>query len=358
MSDICLVSMDNLKRTPYITQYLNCLQDKDYDFLYWNRDLTDDFFGQKRTYAYNHRVRHGEATAGQLLEKLTGYLGFQRFATRILKSNDYKALVCLTGNCAVLLNRVLLKKYLGRFVIDIRDYWHEDSRLYHEIEQRLIRESAITVISSPSYRSFLGVHDFHIMHNSQNLTTEECAIANHEHRQPLHIVCVGAAKNLDYDRKLIRCFSGDERFHLSFRGRGYEKLRESIEKSGAQNVDASGEFDYSKTIDQYKDADIVLSMYGHGSPYWDYALSNKLYFAAQLRLPILVCDGTAMAEIVNQYNLGIAFDPDDKKMKDDIANLFDEEAVARRESGSNSFLKTVESDNTRTIDDLKSFFAS
>lgn len=353
---VCIVSMENVKRVPYITQYIRCLDGRSFDFVYWDRDCTDDQVGADRHFPYQHRVRHGEPTLGQRWEKLTGYAGFKRFASKVLQNGDYDRVVCLTGNCAVLVGNVLLDNYRGRFVIDIRDYWHEDDEHYHEIEQELIEASAFPIISSPSYREFLGDHDFRVMHNSQVLTPEERAVAEHPHKMPLHIVCVGAAKNLPYDRRVIDCFGNDERFFVAFRGRGYDPLADYAKEKGFTNIEATGEFDFSQTMEKYRDADIVLSMYGNGSPYWDYALANKLYFAAQLNLPILVCEKTAMAEMAEGYDLGIAFDPTDLSAKDRIARLFDPNVIERRETGRTRFLRMVERDNSRTFADITRFF--
>lgn len=355
-SDICIMSMENAKRVPYVAQYIKCIDNRDFDFLFWNRDATDDQIGQKYSFPYRHKVRHGVSTFSQGIEKLTGYIGFKRFASRILKENDYQRVVCLTGNAAVLVSDILLEKYYGRFIIDIRDYWHEDNKRYHDLEQRLIEASPCPVISSPAYKEFLGEHDFRIMHNSQILSDSEKNIARRGHEYPFHIVCVGAAKNLEYDRKVIDCFANDERFMLTFRGRGYDKLDRYIKEQRITNVKATGEFDFSQTLQQYADADMVLSMYGSGSPYWDYALANKLYFAAQLGLPILVCENTAMAVMVEKYALGVAFEPLDKGAKDRIANLFDEEQIEIRRSGCWEFLKMVEDDNSRALSDICHFF--
>jgi hypothetical protein len=358
MSDarICIVSIENVKRAPYVSQYVRCLHGRPFDFLYWDRDLNNDQIGQDKSYSYRHQVRHGEPSIGQRWEKLTGYLGFRKYASRVLSQGGYERVVCLTGNCAVLLSNVLLKKYPGRFIIDIRDYWHEDNRYYHDIEQRLIEASAFPVISSPAYQKFLGNHEFRVMHNSQILTDEERSVADHPHERPYHIVCVGAAKNLPYDRSVIDLFANDSRFRLSFRGRGYDALRKYISEKGIDNVEATGEFDFARTLEQYRDADMVLSMYGNGSPYWDYALANKLYFAAQLGLPILVCADTAMAEFTEKYDLGIAIDPGIRQSKDKVAELFEPRIVSKREAGRQSFLSKVQMDNGRTFSDITEFF--
>lgn len=352
---VCIVSMENLKRVPYVSHYAACL-DQPFDFVYWDRDGTDDEVGAARNLIYRHRVHHGAGAASLAAEKLTGYIGFRRFARRALREGDYKRVVCLTGNCAVLVGDVLLDKYPGRFVFDIRDYWHEDNRWYHEREQALIESSAFTVISSPAYRDFLGDHDFRVLHNSQILSEADIASVVHEPRAPYKIVCVGAAKNLDYDKRVIETFANDERFVVAFRGRGYDALAPWIAERGIRNAEATGEFDFSRTLEQYRDADAVLSMYGNGSPYWDYALSNKLYFAAQLGLPILVCERTAMADMAEGYDLGVAFEPGDPTACDRVATLFEAGSTRLRAAGRSRFLDMVRKDNERSLADICEFF--
>lgn len=352
---ICIVSMENLKRVPYLTQYLSCI-DAPFDFLYWDRDCTDDQVGAAENYAYRHRVHHSSSKLILAIEKLTGYIGFRSFAQKVLKERDYERVVCLTGNCAVLVGDVLLDKYSSRFVFDIRDYWHEDNFWYHRREQQLIEASAFTVISSPAYRDFLGDHDFRVLHNSQILSQDDITSVAHEVKAPYKIVCVGAAKNLDYDKRVIETFANDDRFELAFRGRGYDALAHYVDERGIRNVEATGEFDFSRTLEQYCDADAVLSMYGNGSPYWDYALSNKLYFAAQLGLPILVCEKTAMAEMAEGYGLGAAFEPGDPAACDRVAALFEPGARSSALEGRERFLGMVRTDNERSLGDIREFF--
>lgn len=352
---VCIVSMENLKRVPYVTQYTACTKEP-FDFVYWDRDGTDDDVGAANNLRYRHPVRRDTGRAARAWDKLTGYVGFRRFTRRVLAEGGYERVVCLTGNCAVLVGDVLLERYPGRYVFDIRDYWHEDNCWYHEREQRLIKASAFTVISSPAYREFLGDHDFRVLHNSQILSEGDVASVAHEARAPYKIVCVGAAKNLDYDRHVIDVFANDGRFELVFRGLGYDALAPYVAERGIANVEATGEFDFSRTLEQYRDADAVLSMYGNGSPYWDYALSNKLYFAAQLGLPILVCEKTAMAEMAEVYRLGAALDPGDSSAPDRAAALFDPGALRSMYDGQKRFLARVEADNSRALADIRDFF--
>lgn len=280
------------------------------------------------------------------MQKLFGYVGFRHFAKKKLLEGNYDALVFLTANCAVLLSDVLKKKYKGRFIIDIRDYWHEDFKLYHDAEQELIKQAALAVISSPAYRSFLIDHDYIIMHNDQ-IIDEKAARGFQSKRSPSDpfvIACVGGVKDIEYDKRVISFFSNDPRFELRYIGRGYGQLADYCTENGINNVIAEDEFPMGETLKKYEGVDAILNMYGNHSPYYDYALSNKLYFAARLRMPILVCKDTYMEEISTKYSFGYAIDLSDQTVKDSVLRSYTEEAIAAREKGCRAFLDLVESD--------------
>lgn len=344
---VCFVCIDNVVRAPYVRRYVKLAQCP-YDFIYWDRNGTNDDIGADLTFRYRRAVDDSAPKLQRVHDKLLGYVGFRRYATRMLRERDYSCVVALTGNCAVMIADVLLQKYPGRYVVDIRDYWREDFVPYHELEQRLIRSSGHTVISSPAYEQFLCEHDYLLMHNSQRIDESVRSSFRGPHMLPLTIACVGTAKNLEYDRKVLAYFANDDRFELKFIGRGYGALQACRDELGARNVVVEDAFCMSQTMEKYAGADLVLNMYGNHSPYWDYALSNKLYFAAQLGLPILVCPDTEMARMAQEYDLGLAVDLDDPGCKDAICHLFDDDACECRAAGIEAFMARVESDNART----------
>ena len=345
---VCFVSMDNLNRVPYIEKYIEWLN-APFDVIYWDRSGINDSVGETHSFRYEKPIKAAKDGANKL-QKLFGYIGFRKFASRILENADYRLVFTLTGNCAVLLSKPLLSKYRGRFVIDIRDYWHEDFALYHNREQQLIKESALAVISSPAYAGFLCNHDYLIMHNDQSIDSE--LIAKYRSKNtcsnPFVISCIGAMKNPEYDKKVIDYFANDNRFLLKFIGRGYDLLQDYVSSIGANNVYLQGAFPMAETMRYYEDADAILNMYGNHTPYFDYALSNKLYFAARLALPILVCPDTAMESYSTDNGFGITVDLEDCSCKDAILASYSPMAIYRRLSGSESFLKQVEIDNLQT----------
>ena len=307
-ADICFLSLDNLNRVPYLNRYEKLLN-LPYDVIYWNRSGLHEQTDAVQAYEYGRVLSNNDL--GWSGEKLSGYLGFRKFASNILMKRRYRLVIALTTNVGVLLGGVLRRRYNGRYIIDVRDYWHDFNTFYRKAETKLMSSSALVVVSSPAYGRFVPVQDYVTMHNMQLIDKADLDLFACDERpdnSKISVVCVGAAKNRANDEKVIRHFAQSESFHLSFIGKGYDELQSFVDGIGAENVHLEGYFQPSETLGKYRNADMILSMYGSHTPYYDYALSNKLYFAAQLGLPIIVSADTYIAEVVEEYGLGFAFD--------------------------------------------------
>lgn len=68
----------------------------------------------------------------------------------------------------------------------------------------------------------------------------------------------------------------------------------------------------------YKRTDAILNVYGNNTPLLDYALSNKLYYAATLNIPIIVSKGTYMEKISLQNGFGFVLDFEDINIKEKL----------------------------------------
>ena len=101
-----------------------------------------------------------------------------------------------------------------------------------------------------------------------------------------------------------------------------------------------------------------MSMYGSDKTHFKHQLTNKLYYALQLGLPLLVSEGSYMAEIVNKYDLGLVFSPESTSMKDAILDLYDMTKEHQRESGQKEFLEKIAVENTQTFEKVKAILAT
>ncbi len=350
---LCFISLDNINRIPYIDRYrqvLNC----GYDIIYWNRSNIQEDCGAQNYYSYHFDVKNPKI---KKLAKLFGYIGFARYVKKVLTQNKYLGVVAMPSNCCVLNYGVLKKLYKGKYIIEIRDYWKEKYRLYYNLEKSAIQNSYMAVISSPAYQKFLPEYDYIQAHNV-NIFPEE-AIApirsrvNHE--LPIVVSCIGGAKNMEYDKKVLLRFKNDDRFLVQYIGRGYEALIPFCESNGIHNVHIEGMFPQEKTLNYYENTDIILNLYGNHSPSVDYALSNKLYFAAQMEKPILVCPNTYMAEISTENGFGFVFDVDDAHAPDKLYEFYKTLDREKMREGCIAFLNKVASDMQTYEDKIRSF---
>lgn len=348
MSKVCFINPDSLNVTPYFSQYLDCYQD-DYDLVYWDRGI-DPKEGKPGEHIYHYPLTARNPLL-RLAQLAKGYFGFRQFAQRILRQEKYDRVVALTGNTGAILNKVLAKDYTGSYLVDVRDYFLEKLPPYWRMERRALDNAAFVVASSPAYTAFLENRPLQIMHNdtSGSLMKELAALAPLKHENaPLVLASIGTLKDIEIDKQIIHYFLNDPRFELRFLGRGYEQLEGFIQELGATNVIASGEFDARKTASLYKDVGAILNIYGNQRMHVKYLLPNKLYIAARTQKPIIVSEDTYLAEVIEDYDLGLALDFNDSSCKERILRLYDANQVEARRKGAESFIEKVEQQNEKT----------
>lgn len=359
VAPVCLVNPDSANVTPYLSNYLDCLSTPA-DFVFWDRrgDDSDDVDGFTHTYRYVHRLPDA-GSRGFYPKLLTGYLGFRRFAADLLVRNGYQKVVLLTGNCATILSGTLAKHYRGRYVMDVRDFFLENLGPYRRMEQRALQNAGLRVISSPAYETFLGYYSYLVMHNDQSIDLEpiRASYRGYHPGDVCTLASIGTAKNLELDRRVIEFFGNDERFRLKFVGRGYDQLAPFVRDRGYPNIEVRGAFDANQTAELYSDVDVIMNLYGNHHPHFDYALSNKLYFAARLQRPLLVCADTYMEKIATANDLGMALRLEDASERDAVLALLDTPAAERRIAGAESFVRRVTRENAVTLQTIKEFLA-
>ncbi len=317
---ICFVGLSNIQAAPYLYKYIELL-DNEYDIVYWDRKDIDENCGATNHYSMKYPIK---ADASKI-KRLKGYLKFRKFASKILKNESYDGVILLTGNVAVLLGHILKKKYEGRYIVDIRDYYKENNKWYFNAEKDVLDSSAMAVISSKAFKTFLPERKYYVVHNSQNITKEQVNIFRAREKKKdkqLVISCIGGMRFFEQYKRVLACFANDNRFLIQFIGSGSNILKKYCEENNITNVYLHDRFPPRKTLDFYYDADIIMNLYGNNTPLLDYALSNKLYYAAQLGIPILVCPDTYMEEVAVSNGFGFTFDLEDETMRDKLYEYY------------------------------------
>ena len=100
---------------------------------------------------------------------------------------------------------------------------------------------------------------------------------------------------------------------------------------------------------------IINNYYGNNSLSLLYALSNKLYYAAIFRKPILVCENTYMAEISQKYGFGLLMDDTDEFCADNLYKKYQSINWEKLNNGCEAFLDKVKKDNEIFEDSIKAF---
>lgn len=318
-----LVSFTNINVLPYASKYIKSIlaNGNSCDLIFWDKDAKN---GDKeaefgcQVICYNCRVASNSA----LFEKLKGYLGAIWHINYWLLHEGYDRVVFLETHSAVTSFIPVSVKYRGRFVIEIRDFTYENNAVYRLFEKAVIARSMQCIISSEAYRRFLPAGNYLLAHNITRFNREQLLKAqeNIGFSAPYTIAFVGTVRFIDQNKKLLKVFANNQYFVLAYYGSGSETLKEYCEQQGIDNVLFRGRFSQRETLEQYKNVAVINNVYGNNSPYLDFALSNKLYHAAQLRIPILVSPGTYMEEVTKKYGIGYTFDVSDSKEPYNLLN--------------------------------------
>lgn len=317
MKKVCFVIMGNIYMAPYLSTYAKHIEGP-YSVIYWDRE------GRGEDPGANTYFRFAEKLEGGKLKKIMGYFRFRRYAGKVLKNNDFDVVILLQTWCALILSGILRRKYSRRYVIDVRDYTYEKNPMIYHIEKKVIGKSLRTVISSEGYKKFLPPYDYLIAHNMRNLPADRVWKIQHRdtRRDILHIAFIGYVNYQEQHKKLILALKDDSRFRLSFIGTKAEELGTFCREHNVENVTLRGTFEADRILDFYRDVDMVNNLYGNHTPVLDYALSNKLYFAATLQIPILVYPDTYMAEVSDQFGIGCKVSLDESDIGDKLFSYY------------------------------------
>ncbi len=317
MKKICFISCTNLYLVPYLKNYLSLVRGQS-DILVWNRHNIKEKVQRCNVIEYRKEIEDNNASKK---EKLRGYAGFSKFLRSYLRTHRYDIVICLQTVGALLCTDVLLRFYKRKYIIDIRDFSIEGNKALSYVEKILLQNSRLNVISSEGYRNFLPPKlEYQLVHNYSQIDKENLQQfrKNKIDHTSLNLSYIGLIRFQEQNKKIIDLFANDRRFHINFIGKNALELKEYIKAKGIDNVTLIDQFPAEKTLDYYKDTDAILNVYGHGTPLLDYALSNKLYYAAALNIPILVSKGTFMENISVQYKFGFVLDFEDKEIKDKL----------------------------------------
>ncbi len=354
---ICIVTLRNIYMISCLPRYIECFDNSKFDIVYWDRHGIEENCGAENHYAMKYKVTNQDAK----WRKLVGYIKFTWFAKRLLKRNKYDKIIVLPTQTGVLLYPFLKNRYKNKYIIDIRDYTAENNKLFYKIESNLIKNSGLAIITSPAFKRFLPEHEYIVSHNTTNISKD--IIQQYRKRtkflgEKIIVSGIGGIRFYEQFKKVIDYFGRDKRFLLRFIGNGSEGLKEYCEQNKYENVELLGRFEPKQTIDFYMNTDIVMNLYGNNNPLLDYALSNKLYYAAMLGMPILVCPNTYMEEVAVGNGFGFSLDLEDTTMLDKLNDYYSSIEWEVFYSNCDGFMKKVSAENMKFGTLVKDFIVN
>lgn len=313
----CFILYGNLYLTPYIQNYLDVFSKEECDIICWDRHGIEEHKVGCRVISFGRKIKDNKDGK---LKKLLGYLQYTKFVRQKIRKTRYDIVICLQSIGGVCLSSTLLKYYKNKYIIDVRDYSIEGVPFLRNIEFKLLRSSCLNVISSNGYRNFLPKDcEYQIVHNYSCIPENiRQVIISKRAGNPIILSYIGLIRFQEQNQKMIDLFAGDDRFILRFIGKNALELKKYIVEHNILNVELTDQFPPEQTLDYYAQTDAVLNVYGNHTPLLDYALSNKLYFAASLHLPIIVSKHTYMEKISVENGFGFVLDFEDAGIKDKL----------------------------------------
>lgn len=350
---ICIVTTRNIFDAPCITKYRSLLAES-FDIIYFDRCNIEENCGANTYYKYTKKLK---ANTGKL-QKLFAYIGFWRYTNRVLRTHRYDKIIVFPTQAAWLIQNKLCHQYKGKYILDIRDYAGENRFLIRTWTNRVVKNAGLCSITSPAYQNFLPKSNFIVSHNIQPIEKElisKYRTRNRNPNAPITLSFIGSVRFIEQQKKLISLFKNDKRFVLKFIGRGSEQLADFCRREAVDNVMLIRKFEPTQLPEFYMDTDIAINIYGNNDPYLDYALSNKLYSAATMGMPILVSPDTYMAEISEQFGFGLSVSLNDSTSADKVFDYYNNLNFATLYNACDAFMEAVNAEEKKYASELQAF---
>ena len=343
---------------PYAGQYENEIkaQNNDFDILFWDRFVDAPLEKRNNEYVFHCKCTLG----GNRIKKIYPFYLFRKTVIRIINKNRYDKLIILSTLPGVLLCSLLLKRYKGKFILDIRDYTYEKYGFYRRVVQDLIEKSYFTAISSRGFKSFLGENKKLIInHNISNLLAVTDKATLFKEKKEIIIGFIGSIRYFEENVRLINELANGTRYRLFYAGSvsaGCD-LKGYCRSKGYNNVCFSGVFQNYEKPFLYQKVDFINALYGNQLEEVQTALPNKLYDCLLFKKPILVSEGTYLAEVVKKYDIGLALSSKDSYL-DKITEYVDAFDSQKFSNSAKKLLQIVEKEQKAYCDEIRKFVRS
>lgn len=321
---IGIIFIGDLKYCPYLKKYTHILDSRNqkYEVLFWNRE------GSLKPYPSNYlSFDRKSRLAKHLLLKLLDFYLYRRWLYKELRIKKYRKLIILSTLTGIILSGMLCKAYKNRYIFDIRDYSYEHIRLFYKVEERVIKNSFFTCISSEGFKEVLPrQYNYQEVHNfNEREVIFDGSFKKKSRGSTLNLVWIGSVRYFNHQKRIIEKLYNDSRFSLVYHGTGpeFDKLRHYCEDRNITSVKFTGEYDNKNRFKLLAEADIINNSYKlQNMPEVKYLIPNRYYDSLIYRIPQLVENDTFKQKKVNEIGVGIGLDVEDEDFAGKLYNYY------------------------------------
>jgi hypothetical protein len=321
---VAVVLSSNIEISPYYLYYTDCLEkiNVDYDIISWDR-LN---LGTEMKYCFKYQ----SPERLPFIRKIYDFSKYSNYVKRVLSSSKYDYVIVFTVANSIFLKSCLIKNFRNKYIIDIRDY----SPIFPFTKKRLtgiLKDARMIYISSNGFKRWLPQNfNYVISHNVRlNALISRYQAKQIRTKHPIIISTFGSIRDYETNRKLICKLRQSDRYILEFNGSGCDKLKKFTGQRN-KNIIFGGRYNMEEEQGIIERADIINILFPRTTVNYS-NLNNRFYHAVIHRKPVLVNDGSILAEYVEKYYLGLVLrsDNDILEQLDRYINEFDIDAFER-----------------------------
>ncbi len=262
---------------------------------------------------------------------------------------------------AVILGPILWNKYKNKYIYDYRDYTYEKYLFFAKRIEKIANNSFLTCFSSKGYLNYFSkIDNYYISHNISNEERKVELVEDLKKKKKICIGFLGYVRYFDLNTRLIDAFANNSNYFLMYAGSAFTDcdLPLYCKNNNVNNVEFYGSYENNQKPILYKSIDIINSVYSLGSPEVREAIPNRVYDAALFKKPIMVAQGTYLAQIVEQYGLGLQVDPFGDDVLSTVETYIHNFNPEVFKNNCESFLQDVRKDQERLREAVQVFIRS
>lgn len=327
---VCILGASSLRYMPYLRIYTALLEKLgiEYEIVYWDRH--DEDGDQPGIHRFGAIARAGGVAL------IPQYFGFRQYVRGLPGIERFDLFIVLGMQIGVFLADFLRGR---NYIIDIRDFTHENNYAYRLIAARVVSGAQMAVVSSGGFLDWVpGKASPVVSHNLPVASGDAICSAGLSFNRLISFI--GGVRYLEPNKKLIRHMTKMRDWALVFHGSGtdVDGLGAFAKAIHATNVTFTGPFLPEEKVGFYQATDFVLCVYGNESINERTLLPNRLYEACVHQRPIIVSAGTYLADVVSRFDLGIVIGDDMSGFQRQLEAYYTEEVYRRFLVGCRNFL--------------------